>query len=99
MLIQLKDFFQNYFLYRYSDKFEKNGTTYRTLIKAYGLRFLVEVYGKAGKFSPITLLITLGAGIGLLSVATIVADFILLNITKKRKFYRELKELDYKNKM
>ena len=70
---------------------------YRTLIKAYGLRFIIVVTGKAGQFDFIPLLLTVGAGIGLLAIPTIIADFILLNLTKKRKFYQKLKEYDYKN--
>ncbi len=53
--------------------------------------------GKAGKFDFIPLLLTTGAGIGLLALPTIIADFILLNCTKKRKLYRNLKEYDTAN--
>ena len=81
----------NYFVSRFSDKFEVNGTTYRTLVKAYGLRFIIQVSGKAGKFNFIPFFTTVGSGIGLLSVATLVADCMLLNLTKKRKFYQQLK--------
>ena len=45
-----------------------------------------------GKFDFIPLLLTTGAGIGLLALPTIIADFILLNCTQKRKSYRKLKE-------
>lgn len=68
-----------------------NGTTYRTLVKAFGLRFIIQVSGKAGKFNFIPFFTTVGSGIGLLSVATLVADCMLLNLTKKRKFYQQLK--------
>ncbi|CAF0928527.1 unnamed protein product [Brachionus calyciflorus] len=87
------------FNFRFSDKFEVNGTLYRILVKAYGLRFVINVSGKAGKFNFVPLLITIGAGLGLLSVATIVADFFLLYLTSKKNFYRELKELDSRNKV
>lgn len=53
--------------------------------------------GKAGKFDFIPLLITVGSGIGLLAIPTIIADFLLLNATKKRKIYQQLKEYDYKD--
>jgi hypothetical protein len=33
----------------------------------------------------------------LLSLATIIADCILLNVTKKREFYQKLKIFDYKS--
>lgn len=83
------------FNFRFSDRYEVNGTTYRTLVKAYGLRFVITVSGKAGKFNLIPLLLTVGAGVGLLSVATLVADCFLLNFSSKKKLYREMKELDY----
>lgn len=53
--------------------------------------------GKAGKFDFIPLLITVGSGIGLLAIPTIIADFLLLNATRKRKIYQQLKEYDYKD--
>ena len=54
-------------------------------------RFIIEVSGKAGKFNFIPFFTTIGSGIGLLSIATLVADCLLLNLTKKRKFYQKLK--------
>lgn len=84
------------FNFRFSHKFEINGTKYRYLVKAYGIRFIISVTGKAGKFNFVSLLLNIGAGVGLLSVATIAADFILLNFTNKKDFYRDIKKLDYK---
>lgn len=81
--------------FRHADKYEVNGTMYRTLNKSYGLRILVSVTGQASKFSLIQLLIKLGAGLGLLGVATLVADFILLNLTSKKQLYRDIKRLEY----
>ncbi len=37
------------FNFRFANKFEINSTMYRTLVKAYGLRFIISVNGKAGK--------------------------------------------------
>ena len=106
------------FNFRFADKFEINGTMYRELHKAFGLRFIIQVTGKEGKFDFVPLLLTIGAGkkfrkipilkiilkilnfclgFGLLSVATLVADFIILYIIKEKKFYQSLKILDYKN--
>lgn len=68
---------------------------YRTLVKAYGLRFIIVVTGKAGRFDFIPLFLTIGAGIGLMVIPTLIADFVLLNLTKERKFYKQLKEYDY----
>ena len=69
---------------------------YRELTKAYGLRFLIVVEGKAGRFSFLPLLLTLGSGLGLLSLATIIIDIVLLNVMAKKTFYKEIKEFDYK---
>ena len=73
-----------------------NGSIHRILTKSYGLRFIVVVSGNGGKFSFIPLLTTIGAGIGLLAIPTLLSDFILLNLTKKRRFYRDIKSYDYK---
>lgn len=60
-------------------------------------RFLISVTGTAGKFNMVPLLLTIGSGLGLLSLATILTDLALLNITTKRKFYQDLKVIDYKS--
>jgi hypothetical protein len=39
-----------------------NGSEYRTLYKAYGLRFIVSVTANAGQFSVLPLMLTIGAG-------------------------------------
>ena len=54
--------------------------------------------GKAGKFNLIPLMLTAGALLGLLSVASIVVDCLLLHLCKKREFYHKLKRMDYKDK-
>ena len=48
----------------------------RQLTKHYGVRVLVLISGVGKKFSAVSLLTAIGAGIGLLSVATLIADFI-----------------------
>ncbi|KAK1156361.1 P2X purinoceptor 4-like isoform X1 [Acipenser oxyrinchus oxyrinchus] len=63
----------------------------RTLIKAYGIRFDVMVFGKAGKFDIIPTMINIGSGLALLGVATVLCDVIVLHILKKKNFYREKK--------
>ena len=50
------------FNFRFDDKFEVNGTVYRQLYKGFGLRFIIQVTGKAGKFDFVPLLLTIGAG-------------------------------------
>ncbi|KAM6315790.1 P2X purinoceptor 5 isoform 2-T2 [Podargus strigoides] len=45
---------------------DAEGVDYRTLIKAYGIRFDVMVNGKAGKFNIIPTVINIGSGLALL---------------------------------
>ncbi len=52
------------------------------------------VDGKAGKFDFIPFMITLGSGLALLSLPTLVADFFLLYFTSNKELYREIKLLD-----
>lgn len=84
------------FNFRFADKFEVNSTMYRMVVKAYGLRFIITVDGTAGKFNLIPLMLSIGAGLGLLSLATIAADIVLVYCTKNRHTYHSLKELEYK---
>uniref|UniRef100_A0A8C6YJA3 P2X purinoceptor n=1 Tax=Naja naja TaxID=35670 RepID=A0A8C6YJA3_NAJNA len=64
---------------------------YRTLIKAYGIRFDIMVFGKAGKFDIIPTMINIGSGFALFGVTTILCDIIVLYFMKKRYYYREKK--------
>lgn len=68
-----------------------DGTDFRTLIKAYGIRIDIMVFGKAGKFDIIPTMINVGSGLALLGVATVLCDIIVLYCMKKRYFYREKK--------
>ncbi|XP_046841171.1 P2X purinoceptor 4-like [Xenia sp. Carnegie-2017] len=77
--------------FRFASYDVENNTRYRTLIKAYGIRFVILVDAKAGKFSIIPLLRNLGAGLALLSVATILCDIFVLYLLKKKYFYRTKK--------
>lgn len=46
------------------------GVEFRTLFKAYGIRFDVMVNGKAGKFSIIPTIINVGSGVALMGVVS-----------------------------
>ncbi|KAB1255537.1 P2X purinoceptor 4 [Camelus dromedarius] len=70
---------------------DPTGTEHRTLIKAYGIRFDIIVFGKAGKFDIIPTMINIGSGLALLGVATVLCDVIVLYCMKKRYYYREKK--------
>jgi P2X purinoceptor 4 len=82
------------FNFRFSDKYLANGTMQRVLIKAYGILFYITASGQAGRFDVVPLFVSIGSGLGLLSVATLIADLVLLNCSTKRKLYFNYKELD-----
>ncbi|XP_038645121.1 P2X purinoceptor 4-like isoform X3 [Scyliorhinus canicula] len=68
-----------------------SGIETRTLFKAYGIRFEVEVFGHAGKFNIIPTMINIGSGLALLGMATILCDIIVLYFLKKSNYYKEKK--------
>uniref|UniRef100_T1IMJ9 Uncharacterized protein n=1 Tax=Strigamia maritima TaxID=126957 RepID=T1IMJ9_STRMM len=76
--------------FRYAQRYSEN---LRTLFKAYGILFVVMVEGRGRKFNIIPLLLNVGSGLALLSVAKIVSDFIVLRVMRKRDFYRKKKYL------
>jgi hypothetical protein len=53
---------------RYGRYYSEAGVEKRDLIKAYGIRFIIKVTGRAGKFSIVPLLLNIGSGIGLLAI-------------------------------
>eukprot|EP00095_Tigriopus_kingsejongensis_P001653 snap_masked-scaffold801_size95070-processed-gene-0.12 protein:Tk01653 transcript:snap_masked-scaffold801_size95070-processed-gene-0.12-mRNA-1 annotation:"hypothetical protein DAPPUDRAFT_206200" len=63
--------------------FHENGR--RTLIKAYGLRFVIIVDGLAGKFSLRNTILNVGNGLALLGITTFVGEFFLLYFAKEKK--------------
>ncbi|XP_061071736.1 P2X purinoceptor 4a isoform X2 [Conger conger] len=68
-----------------------NDVEVRTLIKGFGIRFDVMVFGEAGKFSIVPMLLNIGAGLALLGVVTVVCDWIVLTFMKKKHQYAEEK--------
>ncbi|XP_057570235.1 P2X purinoceptor 5 isoform X2 [Hippopotamus amphibius kiboko] len=67
------------------------GVEFRTLFKAYGIRFDVMVNGKAGKFSIIPTVINVGSGVALMGVGSFFCDLVLIYFIKKSHFYRDKK--------
>jgi len=57
----------------------------RTLLKLYGLRFLMKIVGVGGKFSFFQMVITIGSSAAFLTVATVVTDLILVIIFQNKK--------------
>ncbi|KAM4707782.1 P2X purinoceptor 4-like [Discoglossus pictus] len=87
------------FNFRYARYYKTmNGREERTLIKAYGIRFDIQVYGKAGKFDFITLIIFIGAYLSYFGVAQVILDFYITkcscsrcNSKSTKKFYKSIK--------
>ncbi|KAM8923784.1 P2X purinoceptor 3 [Pelodytes ibericus] len=69
----------------------EDGSEFRTLIKAYGIRVDVLVYGNAGKFNIIPTLINTVAAFTSVGVGTVLCDIILLNFLKGADQYKAKK--------
>ncbi|KAJ8382393.1 hypothetical protein SKAU_G00031710 [Synaphobranchus kaupii] len=69
----------------------ENGTEYRTLIKAFGIRFDIIVSGMARKFSVIPTLINVVTAFTTIGVGTVLCDIILLNFLKGGDKYKAIK--------
>ncbi|XP_027888808.1 P2X purinoceptor 4b [Xiphophorus couchianus] len=67
------------------------GEEVRTLIKAYGIRFDVIVFGTAGKFGIVPTIVNLGAALSFLSLVPMLADWFILTCMKKRDLYSRQK--------
>ncbi|ERE68806.1 sarcoplasmic/endoplasmic reticulum calcium ATPase 2-like protein [Cricetulus griseus] len=79
------------FNFRFARHFVQNGTNHRHLFKVFGIRFDILVDGKAGKFDIIPTMTTIGSGIGIFGVATVLCDLLLLHILPKRHYYKQKK--------
>ncbi|XP_059202550.1 P2X purinoceptor 3a [Centropristis striata] len=78
--------------FRFAKYFKtENGTEFRTLHKAYAIRFDVMVTGKAGKFDTIPTLISLVAAFTSVGLGTVLCDIILLNFLKGADQYKAKK--------
>lgn len=77
------------FNFRFASHWKSKSAYRRSLRKAYGLRFIISVSGKAGKFDFITLTLNTGSLVGIFGLASFVCDYILLNLSKKAAVYRE----------
>lgn len=76
--------------FRFANYHEENR---RTLIKAYGIKFLISVNGKAGKFDLKNSVILIVTGLGLLGLANVLCDFVLLHCS--HRFRQEIMEKKY----
>ncbi|XP_067393964.1 P2X purinoceptor 1 [Emydura macquarii macquarii] len=79
------------FNFRYARYYKENGTDWRNLYKVFGIRFDILVNGKAGKFDIIPTMTTIGSGIGIFGVASVVCDLLLLHFLSRRDYYKQRK--------
>ncbi|KAL8198840.1 UNVERIFIED_CONTAM: P2X purinoceptor 1 [Gekko kuhli] len=79
------------FNFRYAKYYRENGSDVRTLYKVFGIRFDILVNGKAGKFDIIPTMTTIGSGIGIFGVASVLCDLLLLHFLPKRDYYKQKK--------
>ncbi|KAG8452009.1 hypothetical protein GDO86_003984 [Hymenochirus boettgeri] len=77
--------------FRQARYYKEDGVNKRTLYKVFGIRFDILVNGQGGKFDIIPTMTTIGSGIGIFGVATVVCDLLLLHILPKRNYYKEKK--------
>jgi len=66
-------------------------TDYRDLYKVYGLRYVFLAGGRGGKFDFVALGTSLGSGLALLGVATLLTDLLVVYIVPQRENYKEHK--------
>ncbi|XP_029296566.1 P2X purinoceptor 4b [Cottoperca gobio] len=65
----------------------QNEEEFRTLFKAYGIRFDVIVFGTAGRFSIVPTIVNLGAALAFLSLVPVVSDWFMLTCMRKGDLY------------
>lgn len=70
---------------------DEAGVEFRTLMKAYGIRFDIMVNGRAGKFNIIPTIINVASGVALMGVGSFFCDLVLIYFIKKSHFYRKKK--------
>ncbi|XP_006640389.2 P2X purinoceptor 2 [Lepisosteus oculatus] len=77
--------------YRFAKFYSRNGSEFRTLIKAYGIRLDVIVHGEAGKFSIIPTIINMVTALTSVGICSFLCDWILLTFIDKNEVYSEKK--------
>ncbi|XP_006029213.1 P2X purinoceptor 1 [Alligator sinensis] len=79
------------FNFRYAKYYSDGGINRRNLYKVFGIRFDILVNGKAGKFDIIPTMTTIGSGIGIFGVASVLCDLLLLHFLSQRDYYKQKK--------
>ncbi|CAF1190261.1 unnamed protein product [Rotaria sordida] len=86
--------FSHGFNFRFASHWKHQNRSYRTLTKAFGLRFIISVSGVAGRFDIITLTLNIGSLIGILGLATFICDIVALYVHRQSDVYRQQKFQD-----
>ncbi|KAK1803709.1 hypothetical protein P4O66_021121, partial [Electrophorus voltai] len=76
---------------RFAKYYKNGGKESRNLVKGYGIRFEIMVFGKAGKFNIVPTLLNIGAGLALLGLVNVVCDWIVLTFMRNRQQYSQEK--------
>ncbi|KAJ6656727.1 hypothetical protein lerEdw1_003615 [Lerista edwardsae] len=77
---------------------QANGKEERTLIKAYGIRFDILVFGTAGQFDFFELLVYIGSALSYFGLAQLVVDFLITSYTFPCFRSNPVKEYYYRKK-
>ncbi|XP_053135631.1 P2X purinoceptor 7 isoform X2 [Hemicordylus capensis] len=77
---------------------QANGKEERTLIKAYGIRFDILVFGTGGQFNFFELLVYIGSALSYFGLAQLVVDFLITSYTFPCLKSNPVKEYYYKKK-
>jgi hypothetical protein len=72
-------------------EFDRGMHSTRQLLKHSGLRLLVQMTGQGSRFDAAALFTNIGAGIGLLAIASLAADFAAVNLLGHRALYEKAK--------
>jgi len=80
------------FNFRYTKSFwDSEGIEHRNLIKVYGVNLLFKTIGQAGKFSVTALTLTIGSGLGILTLSTVFCDLVMQYLVPEKKTYKQEK--------
>ncbi|MGH0177998.1 UNVERIFIED_CONTAM: hypothetical protein FKN15_076113 [Acipenser sinensis] len=86
-----KDLISSGYNYRFGKYYSRNGSEYRSLVKAFGMRIDVIVHGEAGKFSVIPTIINMVAAMTSVGICSFLCDWILLTFIDKNEIYSDIK--------
>nr|XP_060641462.1 P2X purinoceptor 7 isoform X1 [Anolis sagrei ordinatus] len=85
--------------FRYARYYKQaNGREERTLIKAYGIRFDILVFGMAGQFDFFELLVYIGSALSYFGLAQLTVDFLITSYSCACCKYDPVREYYYKKK-